>query len=179
MKKCIILLAYLTVAIGATRASAPMARDGRVYAMSLAGIYPHENLLLQKAVDDSAEEPDRFFATQEAIFNEWNGPFRLRDFALWLKENHLEKRLALAGTNWDIDGSFKHLPDNMRKLSFDLRGTKPESIAVFAIDKTLTFQEVQSVLQNPSNTAVGDGPIVYGIKPTQIFPGTIIVQEKD
>jgi hypothetical protein len=148
--------------------------DGKVYAMSLAGIYTHEDTLLKAASDDSLKEMDRLFATQAAVCNEWNGPFPLRDLAVWLQETHLDKRLILATTNWDNDPSFPHLPSTMRKLSFTLAGARPESALVFAVDKSLTFKQAELVLKDPSHTPVGQGPIVYDLKPADVYPGTII-----
>jgi hypothetical protein len=164
-----LLLFSLAAQPASQPASSPAPFDSRVFAAALTGTYHDEDGLLRMARDDSAPGFNQLLAITAAVCNEWNGPFRLRDFAAWLHDNKLDARVAVTDLLGDAhDSRFTHLPKGFRKMVVYLVGKDPSlpqhDFAVIAVGEQLSEDDVMRVLRSPTDAGTGNGPIIYDIR---------------
>jgi hypothetical protein len=175
-KKMSFLVLAASLCCGAAPTSQPVLFDrgmGERFALAMAGICTHEDHLLKEAGDPSLAPPLRGFAAVAAIINEWRGPFRIHEFAAWLRKNGLAGQIRAA----EVEGNmqrFKHLPDDLSQVCLSI-GRRPDgdcfAEVYMAVPGNVSAEDIQAIIDNPKEDGTGRTPIAYSLD-THGFPGT-------
>jgi hypothetical protein len=175
MRTTLILLFLVAYGWAAEPTSQPAVLSPSEYAAALLGIHRHEERLLKRAANPSLPYCERQLAISAAICNKWRGPFRLHEFAFWLRKNGLVENVRVRDEIGDVEPRFLDpLPEGFSSLLLDFAtppGTVDLHVAEIAVDANLSAEDVERILEDKTETGIGKTPIVYDLRAVAAPPG--------
>jgi hypothetical protein len=176
MKSPSILFALLLCFVGAGTTADHDVIDGGTFARALGEFYPNEDELIRDAQGAAPRSSDQRLALETAILNRWDGPFNMRDFSKWLKENRLNGLMKAqdmgSGTTYV---ALSHIPEKrFDRLFIGMLTPGPilELNFLIAVDKDVRADDIDPFLQDLPSKAKGDGPTVYDLRPI-VYPSSL------